>query len=106
MSTSFKLIDENDYAYSAQCKKTAAIQMSFGNVCLKLLPKEFYQLKNCVENTLKGASQDKCPCCRNIVVSTSVANMAFMFSLQELSKLHHVMVNTSTILEIQNILKN
>ncbi|MBT30925.1 MAG: hypothetical protein CMO01_14800 [Thalassobius sp.] len=106
MSTSFKLIDENDYAYSAQCEKTAAIQISFGNVCLKLLSKEFYQLKCCVENTLNGANRDKCPHCRNIVVSTSVANMAFMFSLRELSKLHHVMENTSTILEVQNILKN
>ncbi|MDF9796182.1 hypothetical protein OKW21_001445 [Catalinimonas alkaloidigena] len=104
MSNSLQLIEQNDFAYSAQCQKTSHLQMSFGNVSLMMTPKEFSLLKKHVQDTLINIKDIRCPHCRDIFIKTSVTNMSFLFSYDELCHMHDIMVNTLTMLEVQSIL--
>lgn len=106
MSNSFQLIEQNEFAYSAQCKKTSRLQMSFGNVSLMMTPKEFSVLMKHVQETLTNIEEVRCPYCRDIFIKTSVTNMSFQFSYDELCLMHDIMVNTLTILEVHSILDN
>jgi len=106
MNKSFKLIDQNDFAFSAHSPKENKLQMSFGNVSLLLTQNEFAQLKHHVQDTLKNIKKVCCPYCRDIVVNTTVSNMAFMFSLEELRLMHEIMVNTLMMIEVKHILNN
>ncbi|MEK6480208.1 DUF6686 family protein [Catalinimonas sp. 4WD22] len=106
MSNSFQLIEQNELAYSAQCKKTSRLQMSFGNVSLMMTPKEFTLLKKHVQDTLINIKDIRCPYCRDIFIKTSVTNMSFQFSYDELCLMHDIMVNTLTLLEVHSIIDN
>nr|WKN34953.1 hypothetical protein K4G66_21490 [Tunicatimonas sp. TK19036] len=105
MSLHCKIVDQNEFAFTARCARSGQLQLGFGNIALLMEPKEFLRLKDQVANTLTTVSQPCCPYRRDIVVDTSVTNMAFVFSLADLSLLHEVMQTTTILLEAQNILK-
>ncbi|MEM1135707.1 MAG: DUF6686 family protein [Bacteroidota bacterium] len=105
MCKSYRLIDENEFAYSAYNKTASIIQFNFGNICLKLTHDEFTELKKHVKETLEGSKNCKCPYARDIFISTSVTNMVFVFCLHEIMCIYDVMMNTATMLEVQDILE-
>lgn len=104
MSNAYQLIDQNEFAYSAQCRKSSRLQISFGNLSIRMSQKEFHVLKTHVQKTLTNIKDVRCPYCRDIFINTSVSNMSFQFSYEELSLLHDILVNTLTMLEVHTIL--
>ena len=105
MSLHCKIVDQNEFAFTARCPRSGQLQLGFGNIAILMNSKEFLRLKQQVGNTLESLSEPRCPYRRDIVIDTSVSNMAFVFSLVDLTLLHEVMQTTTILLEAQNILK-
>ncbi|MEQ9437719.1 MAG: hypothetical protein RIG62_01680 [Cyclobacteriaceae bacterium] len=105
MSLHCKIVDQNEFAFTARCTRSGQLQLGFGNIAILMSPSEFLRLKKHVNSTLHSITTPRCPHRRDIVVDTSVTNMAFVFSLVDLTLLHEVMQTTTILLEAQNILK-
>jgi hypothetical protein len=106
MSYQCQITDRNEFAFTAHCKRSDRLQLGFGNIALLMQRAEFNQLLKQVEDTLAHQQEkQQCPCCRSIIVETSVKNMVFMFSLQELSLLLDVMQRTLMLLEARSIIQ-
>jgi len=107
MDQTCQITDQNEFAFTARCPRDGQLQLGFGNIALLMTMHEFGQLLLQVEDTLTRVQQQgRCPCCRNIIINTSVSNMVFMFSLQELGLLHEVMQRTSILLEANGIINS
>lgn len=98
MATSYKLVDENEYAYTAYDRSADMVQLSFGNISLDLTHHEFIMLKKNVEETLEGNKDCKNPYTRDIIISTSVTNMVFVFCFYEIMYIYEVISNTMGML--------
>ena len=92
--TSYKLVDENEYAYTAYDRSADMVQLSFGNISLDLPHDEFLLLKK----TLEGNKDCKNPYVRDIIISTSVTNMVFVFCFYEIMYIYEVILNTMGML--------
>lgn len=107
MSERCQLTDQNEFAFTASCAKTGRLQLGFGNITLLMQKHEFTRLLNQVEETFKHfMKSSECPCCRNIIIETSVKNMVFTFSLNELELLLEVMQRTGMLMEAKSIISN
>lgn len=106
MSLHCKIVDQNEFAFTARCTRSGQLQLAFGNIALLMNPQEFTGLLEQVSYSLEQVSPDRCPYCRNIVIDTSVSKMAFIFSRQDLVLLHEVMQRTSVLLEAEHILRH
>ena len=105
MSHQYQLTDHNAFSYTAICAHTQQLQLGFGNIALQMKPHEFTRLLSQVEDTFRHfSSSNACPSCRNIIIETSVKNMAFNFSLCELEMLLEVMQRTEMLLEAKSII--
>ncbi|MEM6843335.1 MAG: DUF6686 family protein [Bacteroidota bacterium] len=100
----FELLEENEFAYVAYCKKPEILQLSFGNVSLQLNPTEFARLQGQVAETLSQIQIVRDPYYREFIISTSLKNMVFTFSYYDLCQINQVMVNTQTMLEVGQII--
>ncbi|MFP4091519.1 MAG: DUF6686 family protein [Cyclobacteriaceae bacterium] len=105
MSYQCQITDQNEFAFTAHCARSNRLQLGFGNIALLMQQNEFDKLMCQVEKTLEHyACHDHCPCCRSIIIETSVKNMVFMFSLHELELLLEVMQRTQMLLEAKSII--
>jgi len=105
MSHQYQLTDHNEFSYTACCTHTQHLQLGFGNIALQMKSHEFTRLLAQVEDTFRQCvGSDACPNCRNIIIETSVKNMAFTFSLYELEMLLEVMQRTEMLLEAKSII--
>lgn len=105
MSHQYQLTDHNEFAFTARCSNSQRLQLGFGNITLLMQEHEFTRLLSQVDDTFRHYSESEacCPCCRNIIVETSVKNMVFTFSLYELELLLEVMQQTHMLLEANHI---
>lgn len=101
-----KTFDRNEFAFTVRCACHTEVQLGFGNIALLLSVRDFLHLKKQIAHTQNQMRDVPCKCRKNIVVDTSVKNMAFMFTYHELTLLHEVMQNTVLMLEVEGILKN
>jgi glutaminase len=100
-----QITDQNEFAFTAHCARSKRMQLGFGNIALLMELNEFDRLMTQVDETLEHyAAQPCCPCCRSIIIETSVKNMVFMFSLRELGLLQEVMQRTKMLLEAKSII--
>lgn len=105
MSHQYQLTDHNEFAFTARCSNSQRLQLGFGNITLLMQHKEFTRLLAQVEDTYHHVRDSECcPCCRNIIIETSVKNMVFTFSFHELQRLLEVMQKTHMLLQAHLII--
>lgn len=97
---------QNDFACAGRCHCHHELHLIFGNISLLISAHEFFILRKQVRQTHQNVrgkikSHDE----KEILVNTSVQNMVFLFTFQELSNLKEVMDHTSLILEVEGMLQ-
>jgi hypothetical protein len=105
MRHQYRLTDQNEFAFTACCTNSQRLQLGFGNITLLMQKDEFSRLLTQVEDTfLHISNREACPCCRTIIIETSVKNMVFSFSHHELELLLEVMQKTHMLLQAHHII--
>jgi hypothetical protein len=96
---------QNDFACAGRCHCHNELHLIFGNISLLISVYDFFMLRAQVRHTYqKVQGKVASPVEKDILVNTSVCNMVFLFSFQDLSCLKEVMDQTAMILEVEGIL--
>lgn len=97
---------QNDFACAGRCHCHNELHLIFGNISLLISAYDFFMLRAQVRQTYQEVlGKVKSQLEKDILVNTSVQNMVFLFSFQDLLNLKEVMDHTAMILEVEDILQ-
>lgn len=99
------MIEQNNYAFIAKCpSRKNEIQIGFGNIAMSLALKDYDQFAENIIDIYSQYYHCNSNCKRKFMMQTSLDNMVFMFTKQELNCLCDTILKANLIIEANSII--